>query len=792
MTSVSGHLLAIEFGMQFRNWQRVDPLRLFDAPINKYCPENFMDIKRTLEREVRGAHGLIIWTDCDREGENIGFEIIDVCRAIKPNIPVFRAKFSEITATAVRRALANLIAPDELQSQAVDVRSELDLRIGAAFTRFQTMRYQRLFPDVIEKQLVSYGSCQIPTLGFVVKRFKEVEAFQPQSFWKLRLAHTVDQLTVEWSWARNRLYDQQCCSAIFELCRAEQPPLVTVTNVSNKSKSKWRPVAMDTIELEKLGSRKLKLSAKETMTIAEKLYTQGFISYPRTETNAFSKEIDLRPLVEQQTGHGEWGQFACKVLEWGMNPRNGTKSDQAHPPIHPTKLSTALTGNEQRVYELIVRHFLACVSRDAVGAETIVSGVLADEEFAATGLCIHERNYLEVYTYERWSAKEIHAYEVGQTFEPTDLSMRDGKTTAPDLLTEAELIAMMDKHGIGTDATHAEHINTIMVREYIGKIGAGFLVPTRLGMGLVDGYESINLPLAQPELRAGLERDLKLVCSSQRQAADVLAEQIVVYRNAFRRITENASRMDVQMAEQLQTRAVDAPEPPPPDELIAVCKCPKCAGEMTLKTLNGTVCLSCLSYPDCRHSIWFPKDLRDAKVPPTDDRDDVRRCPRCKSRLVQFTFRSVRQTVGLDQRRMQDDGLTYETCIICDTTFQEKCFLDPQAFSADRGAPNRANSSGDRMQVNVTRPQTTAPPAAANRRMPPPPAPAPRPRPTATVNAVRPNINARAPPQPQQQWVNPNTSRTSIGSTNSGTAANRSTGNLPEVKCTKCQKVARL
>ena len=88
-------------------------------------------------------------------------------------------------------------------------------------------------------------------------------------------------------------------------------------------------------EMEKLASRKLRISAKETMKIAEKLYTQGFISYPRTETN-------------------------------GLTPRQGKKSDQAHPPIHPTKYAANLASeNERKLYEFIVRHFLACVSKDA-------------------------------------------------------------------------------------------------------------------------------------------------------------------------------------------------------------------------------------------------------------------------------------------------------------------------------------------------------------------------------------------------------------------------------------------
>lgn len=85
--------------------------------------------------------------------------------------------------------------------------------------------------------------------------------------------HTIDDLTVEFNWARNRLFDKQCCEAYLMLCQSE--PIVKIVNVTKKPKSKWRPTAMDTIELEKLGSRKLKINAKQTMTIAEKLYTQG-------------------------------------------------------------------------------------------------------------------------------------------------------------------------------------------------------------------------------------------------------------------------------------------------------------------------------------------------------------------------------------------------------------------------------------------------------------------------------------------------------------------------------------
>ena len=244
-----------------------------------------------------------------------------------------------------------------------------------------------------------------------------------------------------------------------------------------------------TVELEKLASRKLRLSAKTTMSIAEKLYTQGLISYPRTETNIFPTELNLSPLVEAQRTDGRWGGFAERVLTtWGgPSPRRGKKSDQAHPPIHPIKQASHLTGDEARVYEFIVRHFLACVSRDAKGAETTVNININGERFSSSGLSIKERNYLEVYIYDKWSDKEIPNYRDVREFQPTSIDIVHGNTEPPRLLTEADLIALMDKHGIGTDATHAEHIETVKSREYVFTEDRDKLVPGKLAMALVEG-----------------------------------------------------------------------------------------------------------------------------------------------------------------------------------------------------------------------------------------------------------------------------------------------------------------
>ncbi|XP_059126802.1 DNA topoisomerase 3-alpha isoform X1 [Peromyscus eremicus] len=613
MTSVSGHLLAHDFQMKFRKWHSCNPLVLFEAEIEKYCPENFIDIKKTLERETQHCQALVIWTDCDREGENIGFEIIHVCKAVKPNLQVLRARFSEITPRAVRVACENLTEPDQRVSDAVDVRQELDLRIGAAFTRFQTLRLQRIFPEVLAEQLISYGSCQFPTLGFVVERFKAIQAFVPEVFHRIKVTHDHKDGTVEFNWKRYRLFNHTACLVLYQLCMED--PMATVVEVRSKPKSKWRPQALDTVELEKLASRKLRINAKETMRIAEKLYTQGYISYPRTETNIFPKDLNLFALVEQQTLDPHWGGFAQNILErGGPTPRNGSKSDQAHPPIHPTKYTSGLQGDERRLYEFIVRHFLACCSQDAQGQETTVEIDIAQERFVAHGLVILARNYLDVYPYDHWSDKLLPVYEQGFRFQPSTVEMVDGETSPPQLLTEADLIALMEKHGIGTDATHAEHIETIKARMYVGLTSDKRFLPGHLGMGLVEGYDSMGYEMSKPDLRAELEADLKLICEGKKDKFQVLRQQVQKYKQVFIEAVAKAKKLDEALSQYLGEGAEMAQQeeiyPAMPEP---VRKCPQCNKDMVLKTKkSGGFYLGCTGFPECRSAVWFPDSVLEA------------------------------------------------------------------------------------------------------------------------------------------------------------------------------------
>lgn len=274
-----------------------------------------------------------------------------------------------------------------------------------------------------------------------------------------------------------------------------------------------------------------------------------------------------------------WIDFTYRLLNGSFKqPRTGRNNDQAHPPIHPVNYvaSTTLNDDERRVYEFVVRRFLACCSEDAKGESTTIEIEYGDETFFTNGLLVLQRNYLEVYPYERWeSSQQLPNFTVGETFEPTEANITDGETTPPGYLTEPELITLMDANGIGTDATMAEHIAKIKERDYVktqpraggtrgntasgsgarrgrggargargGQGGANTggggdsvqqFIPTTLGVALIEGYDNVGLDtsLGKPFLRKEMEIKMKEICAGTKSRHDFVHETLEQYREVF-------------------------------------------------------------------------------------------------------------------------------------------------------------------------------------------------------------------------------------------------------------------
>lgn len=471
-------------------------------------------------------------------------------------------------------------------ASAVAARIELDLRIGAAFTRLQTTTLQRL-GGPLERLMISYGSCQFPTLGFVVDRYLKVQSFVPEPFWAIKLSHLKDSITVNFLWDRTRLFDRSMVTILYERCLSAK--YAEVKKVTTKQTKKWKPLPLTTVELQKAASRWLGMNSQAAMKAAESLYNKGFISYPRTETDVFDEGMGLKGLCAKHVQHEQWGEFARGLGDGGFSwPRQGRHDDKAHPPIHPV---IPYGGNrhseEGRMYEFITRRFLACCSKDALGVQTTISLAYGPESFHTSGLTILERNYLDVYPYDKWTGTLLPQFGEGEKFEPNECRISAGETSSPGYLTEPDLLALMDANGIGTDATMAEHIAKIQERGYAmtrpkgaggntaapdapatrgrgrgrggraarggrggprggganasnGSAGMEEFIPTNLGVALIEGYDKVGFEenLSKPFLRKELEIRLKQVCEGTKTKEEVVREEVAQYKRVFRQTEE--------------------------------------------------------------------------------------------------------------------------------------------------------------------------------------------------------------------------------------------------------------
>jgi DNA topoisomerase-3 len=235
--------------------------------------------------------------------------------------------------------------------------------------------------------------------------------------------------------------------------------------------------------------------------------------------------------------HPEYGEFATKIRKEKLfsGPNNGKLDDKAHPPIHPVRLpgpKDELTVIQRQVYNFIVRHFLACVSKDAVYYETKVTANFSDELFIYKGIRVEEQNFLEIYNRYNFKDTILPDLNEGKAMTASGMKMEESATRPPPLLSESALISLMDENGIGTDATIHEHISKIQLRGYAFKEFNTFR-PTPIGLHLLEAYDNLGFELSKPDLRAAMESDMKKIANGEHKNKD---ESVKIHLDAMREV----------------------------------------------------------------------------------------------------------------------------------------------------------------------------------------------------------------------------------------------------------------
>jgi DNA topoisomerase-1 len=522
---VRGHLMDFDFPREYNSWRRVDPLKLFEVEPVRVVREGMENYVKALQALARSTDTVILALDADVEGEAIAFEVMDVMRRVNPRLRFLRAWFSAVTREDIIDALRNLRAPNANLANKAFARMVLDLTIGAAFTRTLTL--------IVEKRgalprgrFLSYGPCQTPVLYLVVKRAIERENFQKKKFFQISATVRIGryQLKMRHDLKYEKREDAERVAQ--ELLRARNG-LVTAASYVKRIVEPPEPLA--TVEMERRASRFLNIRAKRAMDIAEDLYQEGLISYPRTDTTIYPPTLNLRAIAAKFAAHEELGEYVRKVILSApqLRVRQGKESDGAHPPIYPLRYASrdevvkrfGLEG--WKLYDLVVRHFLATLSPPMVVEEQSVEVEIARIKLKAEGLKVLEPGYTTVYPFERPQESALPHVERGAQAEVLSVKVVEAETRPPPYLSEAELLRLMRKYGIGTDATMQDHIHTNVERNYF-KIVRKQCIPTPLGRAVIAALSEVAPEVVSPEVRGRMEATLKAIAEGAKDPEEVV------------------------------------------------------------------------------------------------------------------------------------------------------------------------------------------------------------------------------------------------------------------------------
>jgi len=536
VTSCAGHVYSIDFPPEFNIWDRVDPMELFAAKTVKNEANPKLRMPAHFQKEARGCSYLVLWLDCDREGENICFEVME---NVVPYLSsaqgqqVWRAHFSSLAPVDLKKAMANLGSPDEDQARSVDARQEIDLKLGCSFTRFQTKYFQGKYGD-LDTNLISYGPCQTPTLWFCVRRHDEITGFQPERFHTIDVEISKGPQNLPLEWQRGQVFDLTVATTFREIVLEGNAP-AKVTDVSQKEDRMVRPQALNTVAMLKMASTRLGLGPQQAMHMAERLYLSGWMTYPRTETNTYPKNFDLRSAVSAQTQHPHWGHYAQELLSSGLNKgRDGTDMGD-HPPITPVRGGTeGQVGEGWRLYDMVTRHFLATVSGDCKFLRTKVRLSINGEDFSLSGRKVIDPGFTKIQHTGEMDDIHVPDFRVGESVPVKQVSIGNHTTRPPPYLSESDLLSLMEKHGIGTDASMATHINNICERNYVTLAEGRRLIPTKLGIGLVHGFQLVDNELVIPKIRANIEESCTLIAQGKAYWETVVMHALRIFRDKFK------------------------------------------------------------------------------------------------------------------------------------------------------------------------------------------------------------------------------------------------------------------
>ncbi len=625
-------------GVDLKTWKQASLPYLVWAPVGKTPAER--EIIRALKSLAKRADEIIIATDFDREGELIGSDARSIVQSVNKSAPVFRARYSAITKEEIERAFSGLTAVDDCLAQAGESRQDIDLVWGAVLTRFLTTAKYSGFGNV-----KSAGRVQTPTLALIVEREREREAHIPETYWQVKAKLAASGVEFGAGHASNNFSDEKPANAAMQaVAKADSG---TVTAVTKQQRKSAPPTPFNTTALQAAAAAE-GLSPARTMRIAESLYMNGLISYPRVDNTVYPPSLDLGHILEALGGVPVYREYAQRLRTSGpLQATRGKKETTDHPPIHPTGAGDPdkMKPEEWKLYNLVARRFMATLSGAATIEGTKVTVDVAGEEFVAKGDVLVAPGYRAIYPYGLKKDEQLPALSEGDTVGFSDPELLEKQTEPPKRYSQGGLIQEMEKRGLGTKATR----HAIIERLYEVKYAENDPIePTCLGRAVIDALTAYAPRITTPDMTAELEAEMDDIANGRNTREAVVGHSRMLLANIMDELLPKA----VELGESLKDATAA-------DAKVGVCK--KSGHDLLVKSSPKTrgQFVGCSGWPEC--DVTYP--LPQGKIEAVPELCET--CRTAQVRVIQFRSKPFVRCLDPDCPTNDEPKIDIGACPTC-------------------------------------------------------------------------------------------------------------------------------
>ncbi len=543
-----------------------------------------------LKKLAKDADKFTVACDYDVEGEVIGLNVV---RYLCHHNDARRLKFSTLTKEDLVSAYENASPHlDWGQAEAGETRHFLDYYYGINISRALTtaIKTAGMF------KIMSTGRVQGPALKIIVDRENEIKAFKPVPFWEIELAGEAKKQPLS-AWHKNdKFWEKKQAEAVMKRVHGAKDALVT--NVERRTFRQNPPHPFDLTTLQTEAYRCFGISPKATLAIAQDLYTEGYISYPRTSSQQLPAAIGFKKIINQISGQSKYAPL-CRLLmaQAKLEPYNGSKTDPAHPSIYPTGISPKkLEDREHKVYDLVVKRFLSTFGEPAVRETMTVLLDVNKEPFVASGTRTVEPRWHKLYEpYVRLEELELPDVKENERVHVKKIAMHDRETQPPKRYNPSSIIRELEKRNLGTKATRAEIVDTLFRRNYVT---GEPITATEFGIRVIQVLEKYVPKIVDEELTRHFELDMEAIRERKKKKEQVLSEAKKVLLEVLGDFKKKEKTVGSELkATFTETRAALTTLGP-----CLVCK----KGDIVLRKGKFGRFAACNKYPDCKTTFKLP------------------------------------------------------------------------------------------------------------------------------------------------------------------------------------------